>query len=77
VIYSRELLVCHVPYGVAYLPVRGRQRHSREEPAIARGLVGSESNVLISSNNGVSAKIPPSALHVRVEVWLWDVRTYS
>ena len=50
------------------LPVGGRQRHAREQPAVARGLVRGEADVLVGADDGVSSKVPPAALHVRVEV---------
>lgn len=68
-ICAREL-VWQLCRGPAHLPVCGGQRDAREQPAVARGLVRGEADVLVGPDDGVSAKVPPAALHVRVEVWL-------
>jgi hypothetical protein len=46
------------------LPVGGGQGHSRVDPAGLRGTVGAETDVLVGADDGVAAKVPPSALEV-------------
>jgi hypothetical protein len=46
------------------LPVRGGQRHARVDPAGLRRAVGAEADVLVGADDGVAAKVPPSALEV-------------
>jgi hypothetical protein len=55
---------------LAHLPVCSSQRDSREQPAVARRLVRREADVLVGANDCVSSKVPPAALHVRVEIGL-------
>lgn len=74
-IYARELLSTQdMEPGGAHLPVGGGQGDAREQPAVARGLVGREADVLVGADDGVAAKVPPAALHVRVEIRLRGVR---
>ena len=52
------------------LPVGGGQGNARVDPAGLRRTVGAETNVLVGADDGVAAKVPPSALEIRVEVRL-------
>ena len=52
------------------LPVGCGEGHARVYPAGLRGSVGGEADVLVGADDGVAAKVPPTALEVRVEVWL-------
>lgn len=52
------------------LPVGSGQGNSRIDPAGLRRAVGTKTNVLVGADDGVAAKVPPSALKVRVKVGL-------
>lgn len=54
------------------LPVGSSQGDSRIDPARLRGAVGAKTNVLVGADDGVTTKVPPSALKVRVEVGLYQ-----
>jgi hypothetical protein len=52
------------------LPVCCGQGDARVYPTGLRGAVGAKADVLVGADDGVAAKVPPSALEVGVEVGL-------